>query len=180
MIIEIKITPPPSEISRTWAEFPRRLNAHIAAALDVQNELTIASAVTNRLRFPSSAPPVPDGLRLITGHLARSLSSRKAVDTGDGVTSAIQSSVKYAAVHEYGFEGRVFVRPHSRKTQKHYSKTLGRTKIQRGEASVRGFSRNMHLPARSFIRSTLRERQGDYEQAIKNTVADTLKEMPRA
>lgn len=75
---------------------------NIAGAFKKQNQLTIARAVKNYLSFPKNKPPVPNGLRTISGHLRRSIHASGPAITGDRVWSAIGSNVVYAAIHEFG------------------------------------------------------------------------------
>jgi phage gpG-like protein len=56
----------------------------------------------------------------------------------------VGTNVRYAAIHEFGFRGSVSVRGHARK---------GRS----GSIEVGAYSRQVNLPARSFLRSSLDE-----------------------
>jgi len=119
-------------------------------------------------------------LNVVTGLLRSSISqggpqSVSKFETSDeGATYTVGTAVKYAAVHEYGFDGLVTVRPYVRHTYKVSYKPLpGDTragsytgqfmKRVRGEvtgyAYVNGFIRHMKMPERSYLRSTLGEMQ---------------------
>lgn len=83
-------------------------------------------------------------LHVQTGTLRRSI-NRETIVTGSTVTGQVGTNVRYAAVHEYGFRGSVNVRSYTRST------------ANGGATTVRAHTRQMDLPARSFLRTTLAE-----------------------
>lgn len=96
-------------------------------------------------------------LQVRTGRLRRSITERLTEESAR-VVGIVGTNVAYARVHEYGFSGSVNVREHLRQ-----SKTGAM-------ALVRGHSRNMHLPERSFLRSAL----ADMTPEIRNEVQAAL------
>lgn len=85
-------------------------------------------------------------LHVRTGTLRRSINQR-VVEDGPSIYAQVGTNVAYAHAHEYGFRGPVSVRAHTR--------TLATGTVQ----NVRAHTRQMNLPARSFLRSTLSEEQ---------------------
>lgn len=98
-----------------------------------------------------------------SGKLARSIQEVET-ETETSVQARVFSSgdVKYAAIHEYGFTGAENVKAHIR------SMVFGKTVAP---FMVPAFTRQMNMPERSFMRSSLSEFQGriskGYAAAIK-------------
>ena len=67
-------------------------------------------------------------------------------------------ALKYAAYHEYGFQGQETVREHTRKT------------ATGGVANVREFVRNVNYPPHAFMRPTRDENIGFINDTIKATL----------
>lgn len=82
-------------------------------------------------------------LHVRTGTLRRSI-NRKVDVTPSGAVATIGTNVKYAGVHEFGFNGEVTVKAHGRK-------------MRAGVIAVRQHTRKMHMPERSYLRSTLKD-----------------------
>lgn len=111
-------------------------------------------------------------LHVRTGTLRRSINRRVDAD-GDSVVATVGTNVHYAHVHEYGFTGSVNVREHVRRSRAQMSLAKFRTnklgeRIEvkgsyrkagggTGEIHVRAHVREMNMPERSFLRSTLSE-----------------------
>lgn len=96
-------------------------------------------------------------LKVRSGTLRRSITQR-IIDTSTGVTGIVGTNVKYAAVHEYGFQGQVTVKEHLRK-------------LKSGDvANVSSFSRRMSMPQRSFLRSGLKDKKEDIQARLAKTI----------
>lgn len=88
-----------------------------------------------------------------TGRLRRSINQR--VD-GAGTTSIagyVGTNVEYGRRHELGFRGTETVREHLRLIKMAWGKTLPTPK----QVLVQAHTRQINYPARSFLRSALRE-----------------------
>lgn len=83
-------------------------------------------------------------LKTRTGTLRRSIHD-EIRGRGLNMVGVVGTNVVYAAPHEYGFDGVVTVREHLRQAKSGLAHT------------VRQHKRTMHLPVRSFLRSTLTE-----------------------
>jgi phage gpG-like protein len=139
-------------------------------------------------------------LHVRTGTLRRSINQRVDV-MGENIIATVGTNVRYAAVHEFGFDGPVHVREHLRKythlTSADYSAAyraglkkdgtprknsdaviLRRLrKTQEANAvwgTVRAHIRNVHLPERSFLRSTLSEMAPRIRSEIRAAAAEAL------
>jgi len=121
-----------------------------------------------------------------TGTLRRSINIAVMEDS-TSVVASVGTNVVYAAAHEYGFDGEVTVRAHIRRNKaqmamatKHYVNKLGvvSTHIaqtgkfgkQTGDIQVRSFTRHMHMPERSYLRSSLREESGNIRMELAEAV----------
>ncbi len=117
-----------------------------------------------------------------TGTLRRSINI-SIMEDATSVVASVGTNVVYAAAHEYGFDGLVTVREHIRRGKermamatKHYVNKLGvmSTHIaqtgkfgkQSGDIQVRSFTRQMHIPERSYLRSSLKDSAGGIRQEL--------------
>ena len=96
-----------------------------------------------------------------TGTLRRSI-NRSISQSGDGVVATVGTNVKYAGVHEYGFDGVVTVKDHLRACK------------NGGTAEVKSHTRHMKLPERSFLRSALREMVPQIKEDIRSAALKAL------
>ena len=143
-----------------------------------QNNLTVAHADRYYLNFPKQEPPVPIGLRKISGRLQGSVRASEPVIIGDRVESAIGSNVVYAAVHEFGYQGPQEVPAHTRAVKSRNVYRIGeradlrKSKLSAtGVALVKAFTREVNIPARAPIQSAIEDRADDYGKAISAEVA---------
>lgn len=100
--------------------------------------IEVQSAVKDKLTGPV--------LHVRTGTLRRSI-NRKVEQIAGSTSATIGTNVVYAGVHEFGFDGPVEVRAHTRQMP------------TGGVANVRAHARQMHVKESSYLRSTLREFQ---------------------
>lgn len=136
----------------------RGLGMTIARAMDRENELTV-----NRVQQKLTG----EVLHVRTGLLRRSISRTDALVLDTEVRSAVGSNVrtggqavKYAAIHEFGGQTKAhIIRP---KNKKALSFTVGGKTICRKMVHHPGSK----MPERSYLRSTLTERKGDYQTTI--------------
>lgn len=87
-----------------------------------------------------------------TGTLRASINYR-IESTGRQIYGVVGTNKEYAAVHEYGFSGSVNVRDFLRLQTTAFGKRL----LSPKKVNVRAHTRNMMMPERSFLRSSLRE-----------------------
>ncbi len=108
-----------------------------------------------------------------TGSLSDSIKS-ETESTGGVITTTVSAggaACKYAAIHEFGFDGTETVRAHLRRSSTQMS-VSARKRVSKfkGEIMVRSFTRHMHMPERSYLRSTLAEKKEDFRAGIVATV----------
>lgn len=129
-------------------------------------------------------------LHVRTGTLRRSI-NRRVEARGSDVVATVGTNVHYAHVHEYGFTGTVLVREHVRRSRAQMSLAKFRTnklgeRIEvkgsyrkagggTGEILVREHLRDMVMPERSFLRSSLREMEPEIRKGIREAVMESLK-----
>lgn len=94
-------------------------------------------------------------LRNRTGHLRQSV-THVVSDTPDVIEARVGifqgPTVIYGRAHEYGFQGVVSVRAHVRTIREAFGRPIPPTVV-----AVGAHARTMHLPVRSWLRSTLDE-----------------------
>lgn len=100
-------------------------------------------------------------LHVRTGTLRRSI-NRKVDQSGGTTEATIGTNVVYAEPHEFGFDGLVQVRAHTRQTP------------SAGVANVRAHARQMHVKESSFLRSTLKEFQPRIVREIREAAIGAL------
>jgi hypothetical protein len=192
--IQIRLSPAVQRLISRGA--PSVVLAAIARALDRENELTLGAAQKERLSFPRTSPPTPEGLRVQTNRLRQSLNRAPARIVGGAVISAIGSNVRYFGAHEFGFQGTVQVRAHVRTGGRRFLAGDGNTVLDLGAAGrlgaltrrgtlrrgtavrelapqqqrVRGHARRVDLPARRMVRRTVESRQENYSRRIGQEV----------
>jgi phage gpG-like protein len=83
------------------------------------------------------------------------------------VTGAVFSDNAYARVHEYGFAGTVNVKASLRRITEAFGRPITGKTIE-----VKGHTRRVDLPERSFLRSALE----DMTPAIRDAVEEALRE----
>ena len=114
-------------------------------------------------------------LHVRTGTLRRSI-NRKITEDSSGVFATVGTNVKYAAAHEYGFDGEVTVKAHTRRAQQQMAlKGKKRPGKSEGTITVRQFTRHMHLPERSFLRSELRDRSTQIQQDLRSAALEAIR-----
>jgi len=155
--INIGLTPQAEALLARIRQLPQRALRGIARGLDQANQITIGVIQKEFLSYPKNGPTTPEGLRVITNRLRGSIRASKAVISGDTVQASIGSNVKYAAVHEFGFNGTVMVGGHVRKRRvlKEFLTKTGKTtqrKVRVGDSIVAPHQRKMNLPARAPVR----------------------------
>ena len=114
-----------------------------------------------------------------TGTLRRKI-NQQVVSDEHAVVGKVGVKISYAAAHEFGFDGVVTVQAHLRRCKAQMAAALRTRKDGStyhsnkgkgsGEIQVRSFSRHMHLPERSFLRSALREMAPEIQEGIANAV----------
>ena len=95
----------------------------------------------------------------------------KTTDTASGIIATVGTDVRYAAIHEYGFHGTEQVREHLR----HQSVAFGRP-IEPVDVAVRAHARQVNVPERSFLRSTLAELAPQIVERLEQAVAQATRE----
>ena len=98
-------------------------------------------------------------LNVRTGRLRRSINQRVEA-SGSRVMGYVGTNVEYARFHEYGYRGTMTIRDFMRRSKS------GK------ESLVRGHTRKVNLPARSFMRSALDEMRDEIASGIARAVQE--------
>jgi phage gpG-like protein len=105
-----------------------------------------------------------------THHLHDSIHYEVA-DSASGIVATVGTDVVYAAIHEYGFSGSEQVREHMRRVSVAFGKP-----IEPVDALVRAHSRQVNMPARSFLRSSLTELAPEIRSEIQAAVDQAVRQ----
>lgn len=101
-------------------------------------------------------------LNVRTGRLRRSINAKPVTETATGVETLVGTNVEYARIHEFGFKGSVNVKEHMRQAK-------GKFKVR-----VRAHSRQVNVPEKSFLRSSLEDMRGQIDQRIAAVVGKAI------
>lgn len=108
-------------------------------------------------------------LNVRTGTLRRSIEQRMVL-TSNTISGIVSTNVKYGKAHEYGGLQTQTVREHLRLVKKSFGKSL-KSPVW---STVRGHSRTVDLPERSFLRSALAEMQEEIVSDVEKAVANGI------
>ena len=113
-------------------------------------------------------------LHVRSGTLRRSI-NQKVIETETGVFGQIGTNVKYAAIHEYGFDGIENVSAHVRRSALQFSaKRSQRVGKSAGTINVRAHTRHMVMPKRSFLVSTLQDMKVEIQTSLRATIVKAV------
>lgn len=124
-------------------------------------------------------------LKVRTGTLRRSVDQSMVTD-GNSIAGVVSTNVKYGKAHEYGFQGTVqqTVKEHLRRSKEQMKAAILKRKdgmsfvSKRGKKNgailVREHTRTaqINLPERSFLRSALRDMEGEIIKSINKAVSN--------
>jgi hypothetical protein len=103
-------------------------------------------------------------LRVKTGTLRRKINGRVS-ETSNSITGQVGVKLAYAAAHEYGLDVDESVRAHLRTIKQAFGRSIAPVTFE-----VKAHSRHVHLPERSFLRSSLREMTPEIQNMIRAAV----------
>lgn len=127
-------------------------------------------------------------LKVRTGTLRRSIDQRM-VTNDNAVAGVVSTNVKYGKAHEYGFQGTLqqTIKEHLRRSKEQMKAAILKRKdgtfyvSKRGKKNgailVREHTRTakINLPERSFLRSALRDMEGEIVKSINKAVSAAAK-----
>ncbi|MBU1223095.1 MAG: phage virion morphogenesis protein [Gammaproteobacteria bacterium] len=105
-------------------------------------------------------------LNVRTG-LLRRRTHHRVTESGSRIEGIVGNNAEYARAHELGFKGPVSVKAHLRQIKEAWGKPLKAAK----KIQVKPHTRQVELPARSFLRSAL----ADMEPKIRDELRETLR-----
>ena len=186
----IEITSNAAECAAQMRAAPTRMLQAIAHALDLENELTVGHIQAEHLTGTGPFPPSEHRLGVVSNRLRSSVRPSAAKIVDNGVSSSIGTNVAYAGIHEFGFDGTVTVRSHTRRIfarkgqagreliftllrwdgAGHIKKGRTIKKMVAAEVTVRSFKRHMRMPERAPIRTGIEERIPNYSRSISAAI----------
>lgn len=105
-------------------------------------------------------------LNVRTGNLRRSINQKVEDDAQLGPIGTVGTNEKYARPHEMGFQGEAQIREHMRTIKMAWGRPLSEPVV----AVVRAHTKQMNLPARSFLRSALDDIRPEVQPMIEAEV----------
>jgi phage gpG-like protein len=111
-----------------------------------------------------------DVLRVRTGRLRRSITQAVTDDAGS-IHGVVGTNVEYARIHELGFSGSQNIRAHLRTIKTAFGKSIkgGAVTFQ-----VSAHSRQVDIPARSFLASSLAELEPEFNEAVSLALSKAI------
>ena len=171
-----------------------KLVKNLAGAWHKAGQVVAGSAVKHRFTGKGAFPVSENRLGVRSGRLRRTI--RATAPQVDPVRAAISitmgSDVKYFAIHEFGFEGKVQVRGHTRRNvaplktvRGKATKASQRAAVARRKsggkvsAQVRPHSRKVKVPARAPLGTEIRSERGrgEFQNAQKRAIEQTYREV---
>lgn len=182
-ILQIEFTEEAKVLITKLASFPEVLMPAMRRGIATGAEEAASRIQQQRLTGEGPFPIAEHMLGVRSGRLRQSVRADVGAIEGNTVSASIGTNVRYAAVHEFGFEGDVQVRPFfrknrradryekfervSRKTGRSYNATV---KTASGVSPVKAHKRHMKIPERAPFGYGL----ADSEQLITNAVTSEL------
>lgn len=183
-VIQIELPPDSRSLIAQLEEFAAyKIPLALKRGLDKALPQVASRIQEARLTGQGPFPIEEHMLGVRSGQLRQSVRFTAGVIEGDTVTGSIGSPVRYAAVHEFGFQGAVQVKPFfrknrhadqygkiervSRRTGRRYGSTI---KTASGIAAVKAHTRHMKIPARAPFGYGV----ADTDQIIINAVSSQL------
>jgi phage gpG-like protein len=186
--VELRLSEPAKQVLRDIARFPASMMQAIVGAMDEQNQYTVGTIQRSFLSRRGKRT-----LGVVTNRLRGSVRASEASMNGGRVESVIGSNVSYAAVHEFGFNGPVTVKAHTRKTgvmlrvrgqlisrdqAKRILKGTGSDVLQLmgvsvqsgGWQKVRQHTRQMRMPERAPFRRGIEREADNYANSISEAI----------
>jgi len=140
------------------------LPARVQSSL-VSKVTALALRLVNRVKSDKLSGQV---LKRRTGTLSRSINDRVA-ETPNEVTGSVGTNVAYAAFHEYGYDGTEQVKQHLREIKQAFGREISPRSV-----TVSAHSRKVNYPARSFLRSALRDMDGEIRSGLAAALHEAI------
>lgn len=164
-VIKITLTKEAQAAVEILRDAPDVILDTVRTALDLENQFTVSHI---QEKFMSKRGK--QTLGVVTNRLRGSLRASKAVIVGDQVVSSIGSNVVYMGVHEFGFDGDVQVKAHTRTIESLFGKELDEPKT----VNVRAHTRHLVVKKRAPIFRGTKQRQKHYRQSISQALVNAV------
>jgi phage gpG-like protein len=179
--ITIQLSPSAIALSDKFRNAPREFPQAIKRGMTRALQIVAGRIQEKRLTGHGPFPVAEHRLGERSGQLKLRTRATEATVVSEGdiatVSGTVGSSVVYAAVHEFGFEGDVTVKAHERRLFRRTStrgKPLKKPKLK-GSTQVRSFTRHMSIPERAPFRTGIRENVPYISGEIEKEMLTSLK-----
>jgi hypothetical protein len=191
-IFIVELTPESLEAVKRLKDLPYKIPLAMKRGVDAAMPQVIADIKSNRLSGKGPFPPSQHRLGEVTGALKGAVvplpSRTEVTETTATVTGGLTvPGIIYAPVHEFGFVGSESVRPFVRRltVQRQVLTERGilsgrsrkRSVTTSREVNVRGFTRNMNIPARAPFRTGMAENLPKIRAAINVELGRALENL---
>jgi phage gpG-like protein len=184
--IRITLTPDGARAMQRLRTMPERLAPALMAGIDVALEEGMTQTLKNRFTGNPGKPFPPQDrrLRAISGRLRGSFTRNPCTESGGVFTASIGSNVKYWLAHEFGFNGPVQVRAHTRRVAtdakgnrialRAAQTSRAKVKPTISTGTVRAHTRQMFLPERRMMRTGMEEQTARMSEIVSNFLVRAL------
>jgi phage gpG-like protein len=182
-VIQVELPEDARSLIKGLEAFPEKIVLALKRGIDKALPEVASKIQADRLTGQGPFPIEEHMLGVRSGQLRQSVRFTAGVIDGDTVIASIGSPLRYAAVHEFGFEGDVQVKPFFRKNRPRGSVRKNRPRLATdwpalplhrqnasGVSPVKAHSRHMKIPARSPFGYGV----ADSDQIIINAVTSEL------
>lgn len=108
-------------------------------------------------------------LKVRTGTLRRSIDFHME-ETPTSVRGKVSTNVKYGKRHEFGFSGQETVKAHLRTIKQAFGQSITPKQV-----AVSAHTRTVNVPARSFLRSALKDMKPEIVASLKQAVSGGIR-----
>jgi phage gpG-like protein len=105
-----------------------------------------------------------------SGRLISSI-HEETVEDASGITTQVGTNVRYARIHEYGFNDPVQVKAHLREIKQAWGRPITPTTV-----SVRAYSMKMNVGEKRYMRDSLDEWRPKVKETMQKLAASMAKE----
>lgn len=151
-----------------------KLVAHVQGmwpALQAATKQSVTACLIELTRYVKEQKLSGQVLRNQTGRLRRSIHASDVLVSETEISGVVGTNVSYGGFWEYGYHGPVTVKQHMRMMVKAWGRPVKNPHL----VSVREHNRQINVPERSFLRSSLKELGPKFTAQLQTDLQRALK-----
>lgn len=170
--ITIEMPPESRALVAQLAHLPEATRAAIVRGMDKAGALVTGRIQAERLTGEGPFPVAQGRLGVVSGRLRGSVRWTRTTAFGTTFRQTIGTNVRYAGVHEFGYNGQVAIPAHTRRvfTEPKNPATgkprRSKVRVATGIANVRAHTRWLQIPARAPFGHGLADHAAEYPKQI--------------